>query len=138
MIRLSHETPNTTRGLVATMRIDRNCGLDQTRQQTWVSLRVKSTQRSARAWCLFRKWKRVTCDDAETRHGPRPWCPERASYAALQRARARPAYTADEPEYDVANRRSTRHTRIEFRGCRVFENDPKKNTTPCAPVSTFA
>ena len=94
----SHETANTTRGLVATMRIDRNCGLDETRQQTRVSLRVKSTERSARASCLFRKWKRVTCDDAETRHGPRPWCPERASYAALQRARARPACNRHKPK----------------------------------------
>ena len=48
MIRLSHETPNTTRGLVATMRIDRNCGLDETRQQTRVSLRVKPTQHNTR------------------------------------------------------------------------------------------
>ena len=54
MIRLSHETPNTTRGLVATMRIDRNCGLDETRQQTRVSLRVKPTRRSRGAVRLSR------------------------------------------------------------------------------------
>ena len=52
-MRLSHETPNTTRGLVATMRIDRDCGLDETRQQTRVSLRVKSTQRSALRGACF-------------------------------------------------------------------------------------
>ncbi len=39
----------------------------------------------------------------ETRHGPRPWCSERASDAALQRARARPACNRHKPKYDVAN-----------------------------------
>ena len=49
MIRLSHETPNTTRRLVATMRIDRNRSLDETQQQTRVPRTVKSTQQSRRA-----------------------------------------------------------------------------------------
>ena len=58
MIRLSHETPNTTRGLVATMRIDRNRSLDETQQQTRGLLRLKSTH-TAQPPCVLSKLANV-------------------------------------------------------------------------------
>ena len=58
MIRLSHETPNTTRRLVATMRIDRNRSLDETQQQTRGLLRLKSTH-TAQPPCVLSKLANV-------------------------------------------------------------------------------
>ena len=96
------QNAKTARTLVGSMRIDRDCSIDETQQQTRVSLRVKPTRRSTGAVRLSRTATSTHAPSLKlaTSYGPRPWCSERASYAALQRARARPACKHDKPKSD--------------------------------------